>query len=222
MQDVYEPCPCGSGKKYKFCCYQKERTRRWSEPMEELPTVNQQIGAVVQLKVTLLGSEPPIWRRILVRSNTTLGRLHDILQTVMGWDDDHLHEFMVGGARYGVPDPGVLGFRKVWDEHGLPLHVLVQKGIDDFTYEYDFGDGWEHEIVIEKHLDADPKLKYPVCVEGERACPPEDCGGIPGFYSKLEALKNRDDEEYEDIRDWMGDFDPEKFSVRQVNRALHH
>jgi hypothetical protein len=214
MEDVYEPCSCGSGKKYKFCCYQKARERRWVGSVGSLPTITDKVGPIIQLKVTLLGTDPEIWRRILVRSNTTLGRLHHILQTVMGWDHDHPHQFVVNEESYGSRDPE-FGDPRVRDEESMPVHVLVMKGIEKFTYEYDFGDGWEHDIAIETDQQADPKLKYPACIEGERACPPEDCGGIHGFYDKLETLKNPGSDYYEDVKEWMGDFDPDKFSLRK-------
>lgn len=172
---------------------------------------------IFQIKVTLRDIDPPIWRRILVRADTRLGRLHDILQVVMGWEDCHLHRFAVGGTEYGVPDPDFPSDLK--SERNVRLDKVAAEGAV-FLYEYDFGDGWEHDLVIEAALPAQNRA-YPACVAGERACPPEDCGGPYGYARLLEALADPDDEEHDELLHWVGGrFDPERFSVASLNRRL--
>ena len=125
---------------------------------------------VFQLKITLQESKPPIWRRIQVRGSTTLSKLHQILQTVMGWTDSHLHQFIVDGVYYGIPDPDWSDL-EIKSERRVKLGQIVTAGKDRFVYEYDFGDSWEHVIVVEKVLPAEPGVRYPTCLAGKRACP---------------------------------------------------
>lgn len=180
---------------------------------------------VFQLKVTLKGSKPPIWRRIQVRGSMTLPRLHRCLQEVMGWDDYHLHMFVAKGAYgeridYGELDPeyGDDGTR---NEKRVRLDKLVAEPKDRFVYEYDFGDGWDHDIVVEKVLPADPSVQYPICLTGKRACPPEDVGGIWGFAEYLQALADPEHPEHEDRVEWGGgDYDPLEFDLEYVNARL--
>jgi hypothetical protein len=178
---------------------------------------------VYQIKVTLLGTKPPVWRRMLVHADITLAQLHDVLQTAMGWEDSHLHEFRVGRRRFGQPGPvdPFMRMPRVESERTARLRALLEETAAKMIYAYDFGDSWEHSIVLEKVLLADPNITYPVCTDGRLACPPEDCGGIPGYYDLLEAINNPDDESFEELRDWVGDdFDPQAFSVDEVNRLL--
>jgi hypothetical protein len=183
-------------------------------------------SAIYQFKVTLKESGHPIWRRIQV-PDCTLGELHEVLQVVMGWEDCHLHQFLVRGESYGPPDPeDALWDMEKHDEEGISLSQIVKMGRKTrFTYEYDFGDSWEHEIVLEKTLEPEPKVRYPRCVEGERACPPEDCGGVWGYAELREAIADPKHESHEEMLEWIGgEFDPEKFSVDEVNKELgkHH
>src|SRR4029077_4994020 len=127
-----------------------------------------------------------IWRRLLVPSDLTLAKLHDVIQVAMGWHDAHLHEFRVGDETYGAPDIE----SDAMDERKVRLHQVLGRAGAKALYTYDFGDSWEHRIVVEKSLPADPKLNYPVCTGGQRAGPPEDCGGIPGFYELMEAIED--------------------------------
>jgi hypothetical protein len=173
---------------------------------------------VYQLKVTLRDIRPPIWRRIQVGGDTNLQRLHRILQTVMGWLGGHLHEFFVFGDSYG--DPKQMG-GDVLDERKVTLKQLITGEKEKFHYLYDFGDSWEHEILVEKILPPEKGTRYPVCLTGKRACPPEDCGGPPGYESLLEALKDPAHPEHDDMFDWLpGDFDSEKFDIHWVNGRL--
>ena len=169
---------------------------------------------VCQLKVTLRGMRPPIWRRLLVPADTTLTRLHRVLQMAMGWQDGHMHEFRVDDRRAAGLGSAQLGRSVRIGE------VLTEIG-SSLTYTYDLGDGWEHGIVLEKRLCGADDTEYPVCVDGQQACPPEDSGGVPGYYDLLEVLQNPADERYEEMREWIGeDFDPRAFSVEAVNRQL--
>jgi hypothetical protein len=176
---------------------------------------------IYQIKVTLEGSKPPIWRRLMVRSDSTLGDLHRIIQLAFGWWDYHLHQFIVGRAYYGQPHPDYFDDMEMRDEQDVTLRQIAAAEGFKFRYEYDFGDSWLHQVLVEKVLPAEPGRRYPVCVKGRCACPPEDVGGIWGYYSFLEALADPDHEEHESYLEWVGgDFDPEAFDLEEVNQAL--
>ena len=176
-----------------------------------------QPGTVHQLKVVLRDTE--VWRRLLVPSTTTLARLHDVLQRAMGWQDYHLHEFEIGGVRYGIDDG------KGWgpppkDERRARLAAVAPVGIS-FEYQYDFGDSWDHDITVEALLPQEVGEVYPVCVAGAGACSPEDCGGTWGFAELIEVLADPDHEEHEAMLTWVGGvFDPERFDLDTVNESL--
>jgi tetratricopeptide (TPR) repeat protein len=175
--------------------------------------------AIYQLKVTLRGSKPPIWRRLLVPADTKLSKLHDILQTAMGWTDSHLHMFGVRDTHYGIPNPD--DWDEVLDERKVTLAEVLPRERAKLVYEYDFGDGWEHDVLVEKVLDAEPGVKYPACVAGKRACPPEDCGGVWGYANLVEAVNDPEHPEHDEMLEWLGGgFDPEAFDVERVSRAL--
>ena len=153
-----------------------------------------------RIKITLLGTKPPVWRQILVPDDT-LDELHGHVQTAMGWTNSHLHQFRVGDALYGDPDLmaenfGELGYQ---DSTTTRLSDLVPKGRKKlrFIYEYDFGDSWEHELVVEAVVPADARVKCPACVDGRRACPPEDVGGVWGYADFLDAIRNPAHEQHE-------------------------
>lgn len=175
--------------------------------------------AVYQLKVTLRDSKPPIWRRIQVPATISLYKLHHILQVAMGWTDSHLHQFIVGNTYYGVPDPE-------WDldvknEQRVKLNQIAPQEQAKFTYEYDFGDSWLHEIVVEKIMPPEEGQHYPVCIKGRRACPPEDCGGIWGYDSFVEAIRDPSHPEHDEMLEWVGgEFAPEAFDLEAVNQQL--
>ncbi len=180
-----------------------------------------QIEFVYQIKVTLKDIRPPIWRRVQVPSNISLNKLHRILQAVMPWDDYHLHQFIIGGVYYGEPDPDDdFGFELKSDRTAKLIQV-ASGARARFIYEYDFGDGWEHEIVVEKIVPPEAGVRYPICLAGKRACPPEDCGGIPGYARFLEAIRNPEHEEHDELLQWVGgSFDPEAFDLDEINREL--
>ncbi len=178
---------------------------------------------IYQIKVTLLDTRPPIWRRLLVPAELTLEQLHAVLQAAMGWDDSHLHDFRIGQRRFGRPDPSdrLMGLPAVGNERTVRLFTVLGKVGAKAVYTYDFGDSWEHAIVVEKVLPPEPGLAYPVCVGGKLHGPPEDCGGIPGFYNLLEAIRDAAHDQHEEMLEWVsGDFDPEAFSVNDINPRL--
>jgi hypothetical protein len=173
---------------------------------------------IYQIKVTLRGSKPPIWRRLLLWSETPLDEVHDVLQIAMGWTDSHLHQFLASQRRYGVPDPE-WGEDDLIDESDIPLRSILTRESGSILYEYDFGDGWEHTIELEKILHED--LDVPVCLEGRRACPPEDVGGLWGYSEFLEAISDRSHPEHEEYREWVDEtFDAERFDLGEVNELL--
>lgn len=171
---------------------------------------------VYQLKITLKGAKPPIWRRVLVPDNLTLNQLHHVIQIAMGWYDSHLHEFNINNISYGAPDFEFMD--DMADDRKVRLSQVIGKSTRRFRYVYDFGDDWEHVIEIENVLPYEPERTYPVCLAGKRACPPEDVGGIWGYEAFLETIKDPSDPEYEEMLEWVGeDFDPEEFDINEVN-----
>jgi len=171
------------------------------------------------LKIQLLGIEPSIWRRFVVPASITLDRLHDVIQIVMGWTDSHLHEFTIGNKRYteypeSKEDGLVCGRYRLGD-------LIKQKG-RTFRYLYDFGDGWVHELVLEESRYFNPELRTGLaCLDGQRACPPEDVGGVPGYFEFLNALKDPNHEEHESYTEWSGgSFDSERFEPASNNWEL--
>lgn len=189
----------------------------------------QGIGAIpaserlYQFKITLLESRPPIWRRIQVK-NGSLDKLHEHIQTSMGWTNSHLHQFKVDGERYGDPELlecGEPDFGYIESTVTRIDEVVPQDGNRfQFTYEYDFGDGWQHEVIFEGCLCAEKGGRYPVCVEGERACPPEDVGGVGGYVEYLEAIGDPKHEKHDRMLEWAGEFDPEEFDAEKVTKAM--
>ncbi len=172
---------------------------------------------VLSLKVTLRDTRPPIWRRILMPDNMTLADLHTAIQVTMGWGDSHLHDFDLGGQRYG--DPSTTD--DVAAEHRLKLSALAKSAITRFVYTYDFGDSWEHEILIEKAPAKGDAATYPACVAGKRNCPPEDCGGTWGYAELLEVLADAAHPQHDEQLQWLGGaYDAEAFSVPAANTAL--
>ncbi len=176
---------------------------------------------LVHFKVTLQHTRPAIWRRIVVPDNMTLGGLHDVIQVAMGWTNSHLHSFQVGDQTFGMMlddvEDGDLG---QIDEDSVTLRALpLRKGLK-FTYEYDFGDSWSHTVAVEKLEPATAPHPRPACLDGRRACPPEDCGGVWGYGRVLQVLKRTKTADDREFREWVGDYDPEAFDLAAVNRHL--
>lgn len=172
---------------------------------------------IFELSVVLQHLDPPVRRQVQVPGEITLAELHRVLQVAMGWDDDHLHEFDVAGARYGSPDFGLGG---VADETQAKLFRLVGEG-DQLEYVYDFGDGWTHAVTVEQVLPVEPQRRYPRCLAGQRACPPEDVGGPWGYAEFLAAITDPGHDEHDNLLDWNGgSFDPETFDATAVDQAF--
>jgi len=178
---------------------------------------------VYQIIITLAASKPPIWRRFQIDPNETLYKLHQSIQVIMGWTNSHMHLFRQGRNTFGKPDKAAerdFGFETL-DEKKFKISQVLDKPKSKLIYEYDMGDSWEHILVFEKWLPINEKQHYPFCLDGAMACPPEDCGGIPGFYNLLEIIENPNHEEHDDMVDWLGDkFDPEVFEVGEINKLL--
>lgn len=180
-----------------------------------------------QFKITLKGIKPPIWRRIQTK-DCTLDRLHEHIQTAMGWTNSHLHQFKIGGVVHGDPQllcEGGEDERPINSRRKKISKIVPADGKRfSFDYEYDFGDGWEHEVLFEGCLRAEKGARYPLCVEGERACPPEDVGGICGYQDYLEAMADPKHEQHKDFVEWRGPFDSEEFdavaATREMRRGL--
>ena len=178
-----------------------------------------QVKNIYQIKISLSGAKPPIWRTVLVPSNLKLAAFHDVIQVAMGWTDSHLHQFVANNVFYGIPDDD-FGM-EMEDESKYKLSHLFKKEKDTIIYEYDFGDSWEHKLLLEKILPDDGKTALPVCIKGKRACPPEDCGGIWGYEELLETILDTNHPEHADMLEWLGEeFDPEEFDLEQINKDL--
>lgn len=181
---------------------------------------------VFQLKVTLKGSKPPIWRRVLVESSTTLDQLHEVIQAAFGWWNYHLYEFEVGRTRYGIPDPDGFDFGPpARDARKTRLDQVAGTGAA-FTYTYDFGDNWEHKIVVEKVLDVSPVASLPACIDGRRAGPPEDCGGVWGYEELIAILADPSHPEHATRAEWASawggaELDPDAFDPSDFSDNLH-
>jgi Plasmid pRiA4b ORF-3-like protein len=174
---------------------------------------------IYQLKITIRDIRPPIWRRVQVHSSITLSQLHLIIQAAMGWYNYHLHSFSIEGIDYGIPEPNYgLDIR---DENQVKLGSVVKCEKSKFFYTYDFGDSWEHSILVEKILPLDQKVSYPLCIKAKRACPPEDCGGAWGYLEFLEAIQNPSHPEHESFLEWVeGSFDSEQSDLYEINQRL--
>ena len=211
------------------------------------------MSRIYQVRISLNDVKPPIWRRVAVQSDITLGQLHVLIQIVMGWTDSHLHQFMLrtekhkptpqemdrlvhqgafdetfadrmAGRRIFVPKTTPWGDDTEMDgedEDAVTLAKVCPKVKSKLIYEYDFGDDWQHVIEVEKIAAPEPGVKYPVCLAGKKACPPEDCGGLWGYGDLLDAIADPGHEQHEDMLDWLGDeFDPDAFDLEEVNAVL--
>jgi hypothetical protein len=173
---------------------------------------------VLRLRISLLDVHPVVWRRLLVPGSVRLSKLHLMFQAAMGWTDSHLHSFRIGDLLYGTQfddyPPEELDEKSV-----TALSAL--RGQRRFIYEYDFGDSWEHEVVVEAMTTTALGLKFAVCLDGQNVCPPEDCGGTPGYATMLEALADPSHEEHDQFLTWVGGaFDPAAFDLAEANIAL--
>ena len=175
------------------------------------------------IKISIKDSKPLIWRRLLIESGILLPELHKIIQSTMGWTNSHLHHFIKNDTFYTVK----LSADDFWDDlnnvdyRNVRLNDLLKKEKETIVYEYDFGDGWEHNVFLEKILPMDNNSNYPVCLAGKMNCPTEDCGGIWGYSAMLKIIKDPGHTEYKTYMDWLGgEFDPEYFNKEEVNELL--
>lgn len=176
-------------------------------------------GQIYQLKATIVGTEPPVWRRLLVPETATLLRLHEVLQAAFGWRDYHLHEFEIDGVRYGTDDGEASGPSQK-SERRARLGAVTEEATT-FEYVYDFGDNWQHSLVVEKIVAAVPSVTYPACIAGSRACPPEDCGGVWGYADFLTSISDPAHPEHDSMLDWVGGaYDPENFDPSDFAHRL--
>lgn len=174
-------------------------------------------GEIVKLKVTLAGVRPPTWRRLLVPADMTLADLHDAIQASMGWLDGHLHEFDIGFARYG--DRSAID--DVDEEADVTLADIIDAGVKRFRYTYDFGDDWLHQIAVEATSPPEEGQRYPACVGGKSACPPEDCGGPVRLAELREIRADPSHPDHADVAEWLAqDYDHASFSVAQADARL--
>lgn len=176
---------------------------------------------IYQFKISLKRIEPLIWRRIQVPGEVTLHKLCMVFLETMGWNVSHLHELIIRGQRYCVPGDDYEYSRGSIDERSANLNEVLFHENEKFTFDYDFGDGWEHEIVVEKIFPKKNHPAYPICLEGARACPPDDCGGTRGYQDFLEAISDSHHPEHERMLTWIGgSFDLEAFDIDSVNKTL--
>ncbi len=178
---------------------------------------------IYQFRISLRGITPKIWRRIQTK-NCTLDKLHEHIQTAMGWTNSHLHSFEIKGQLFG--DPLLLqgNFEEMHyqDSTTIKLSEVLPKSGESlrFDYEYDFGDRWRHNVLFEGCLHAEKGVRYPLCVEGGRACPPEDVGGPDGYAEYLKTLSDPNHEEWEETSEWRGPYRPEKFDAETASKAM--
>ena len=192
------------------------------QPPSSKMATRKKAQTVYQLKITLRDVRPPIWRRVQVQADATLSHLHWVIQLSMGWTNSHLHSFSIHGQEYGVPMPE-LGFEELEpeDERSVKLSSFIPGEKFKFSYLYDFGDSWEHEILVEKVLTAEAGIDYPVCIKAKRACPPEDCGGTWGYQDFLETIQDPSHPEHDAMLEWAGGyFDPEDAEFDEINPCL--
>ena len=176
---------------------------------------------IYQFKVTLRGIRPPIWRRFQVTDDLTFYQLHRILQEVMGWYDGHLHAFDLNGFQITDAETLAEGWYDGEDEQKATVKKYVHQEGQKFRYEYDFGDSWDHDVLLEKIFPVEADAHYPRCLKGKRACPPEDCVGIWGYEDLLKILADKKHPEYATYFEWVGgEFDPEAFDLEEINEIL--
>ncbi len=173
---------------------------------------------IYQIQISLSGTKPKIWRRLLVYSDTLLFDLHRIIQTAMGWTNSHLHTFTDGMTDYA---PEELEIEEAENSRKVKLSTILKKEKSKIRYEYDFGDGWNHEILLEKIIKEEVGGQIPCCIKGKRNCPPEDCGGVWGYVDLLQTISNPKHEDYKSMMEWLGgEFDPEYFDMIKINQNL--
>ena len=188
-------------------------------------TAEADTASLYHIKVVLRGSKPAIWRRLQVPANARLDWLHAVLQVTLGWTNSHLHQFKVEDDCYSDTRHHFAEFEddpEILDASKFTLRQLAPDVKDTISYEYDFGDSWEHEITVERQLPgAADSASVALCLDGARACPPDDCGGVDGYEDLLKILKNRKHPEHKSMKEWLGrPFDAEAFDLAKTNLWL--
>ncbi len=234
------PCPCGSARKFKDCCGSfsdakigaekgKEgklikvdfpRHGKMKSAQEEIPKKGASAG--YQLEITLSSTEPPVWRRVVVPSSFSLAELHEVIQQSMGWQQYHMHQFICGQKIYGPQSADDFLEQPVLDETRFYLDELEKELLQGLLYTYDFGDSWDHVILLEKVIPEGAGRPYPVVLDGARACPPEDIGGVPMYHKLLRYVEGTVEEATWSVFTEMGlqDFDPDSFDPQDINRRF--
>ncbi|MEO5893540.1 MAG: plasmid pRiA4b ORF-3 family protein [Ferruginibacter sp.] len=178
---------------------------------------------IIQLTISLKYSKPLIWRSILINRDTSFFELHHIIQIVMGWRNYHLFEFNLDGYRVGMIEENEYGYRssELLDATKILLPDILALEKDNFHYNYDFGDCWLHDITLDQLVEKEDNRGYPHCIGGQMNCPPEDCGGMPGFNDMQKILQDKKHAEYKEMRNWVGkNYDPKSFDPSKVNKQL--
>ena len=179
------------------------------------------VDRITRIRIELNGIDPTIWRRVEVPLTTSLKGLHDVIQSVMPFENYHLFRFDVGDKRYGIPDREWDHVQETLDAKNIKIGVLVERGVSAFSYTYDFGDDWRHSVSIENVTAADPTLDYPRFIDGSRRAPPEDVGGIPGFEEFLDAMTNPRHPEHQRLTKWYGgSFDPDDLDLPVIGDRI--
>ena len=184
------------------------------------PAVSVRPEPVCTVRIELEDTEPLIWREVEVSTSVTLLELHEIIQAAMGWLNYHLWEFTAGAGRYGVPTDEDWGTVPLKDAAKVLLRAVLEPDTTEIRYLYDFGDFWEHRLIVTNIRRGEPGVAYPRYIDGKGAAPPEDCGGIPGFYDKLAARTDPEHSDHTDIKEWLGDYDPTKINRRSITARL--
>jgi hypothetical protein len=172
---------------------------------------------ILKLRIKILNIKPEIWREILIENDITFKELHEIFQFLFGWTNSHLYNFDVSGTLFSIPDQEFES--DDLDVKNKITEFLIEKG-QRALYTYDFGDNWEHEIEIVDVFKKEKGVRYPKCLDGKRNAPPEDCGGVPGYEDIIDALKSKNKSEHKDLLEWLGDYDPGKFDIDEINNGI--
>jgi len=181
------------------------------------------MAAIYQLRIDLVGAKPPIWRRILISSEDNLYDLHCAIQNAMGWLNGHLHTFYKGSDYYGMilEEDDFMDFAETKDETKFRIKEVLSMEGDTLDYTYDFGDNWDHKIKLEKIITEKVEGQLPRCIKGKNTCPPEDVGGLWGYYDMLEALQDKEHPEYQHYMEWLGDdWDPTYLDLDDINEDM--
>lgn len=195
---------------------QAARKRGRARPVPVRPGID----CAYQMRIELLDIEPPVWRRLVVRDTLTFHDLHEVIQVVMGWQKCHLFEFRLGDLSIGVPH-AEFGRDEIADAVEVKLRDVSLPRGSTVNYLYDFGDGWEHHIEIERVVDGSEGARDIACIDGARACPPEDCGGVYGYGELLAALADPRHPQHKELGEWLGyPFDPDHFDLKGTSAAL--